>query len=145
MKNERLFVMSNDPITQHFDILSKLEEETNTETIKKLCIEDIGLLTTFKEEMKKRGDDMAKKDMELDRTLGLPVESFSYYQKRNSFYYNIPCFTTFKKLAIIYEKEKDYENAIKICRLAISEGQERDGTKAGMTGRLEKLLKKVGG
>lgn len=130
-------------IEKHFEILSALETENDTEKIKKLCIKDIDLLPSFKEETKRRGDDMAKQALDYDKKLGLQVHPFSYYQERNSVSYNIPRFPTFKTLVIIYEQEKDYESAIAVCKRAIAEGQERDGTKSGMTGRLERLLKKA--
>ena len=143
MKGEREVFSDCNSISRHYDILAKLETEKDTETIKQLCIEDINLLPLLKEEMKKKGDEMAKQSMELDKKLGLPVQPFPYYQEQNSFFYNIPRIPTFKTLAVIYEKEKNYADAIAICKLAISERQERDGTKAGMTGRLERLMKKA--
>ena len=129
-------------IERHYEIISLLETEKDQQKIKQLCIEDISLLPAFKEETKKQGDKAAKEAMEFDKKLGLKIEPFSYYQALRSQCYCIPRFPSFKTLAIIYEKEKDYDNAIKICQLAIDEGQGNDRTKGGMNGRIEKLKKK---
>ena len=50
---------------------------------------------------------------------------------------------SFKKLAMCYEKKGDYAAAIEICERAIKAGQSNDGTKGGMTGRIEKLKAKA--
>ncbi len=47
---------------------------------------------------------------------------------------------SFKILALILEKEKNYKEAIKICELAIKYKQ-NDKTKGGFEGRIEKLNK----
>lgn len=49
----------------------------------------------------------------------------------------------FKRLAIIYEKQKEYEKAIEICEKAIEYGEESDGTKEGFRGRIKKLESKI--
>ena len=54
----------------------------------------------------------------------------------------IPRITTFQRLAILYEKNKQYEEAINICRLAIKYDL-KDSTKGGYPERLEKLEKKI--
>ena len=51
--------------------------------------------------------------------------------------------TSFKRLAIILEDQKKYDEAIRISELAISCGAE-DGTKAGFVGRIEKLKQRKG-
>ena len=50
-----------------------------------------------------------------------------------------PTYGTFKRLAIIYEKRKEYENAIKVCQKAIDLGFT---DKDAMYGRLARLQKK---
>lgn len=52
-------------------------------------------------------------------------------------------YQSFQKLAIIFEKRKEYSRAIGICKQALELGFVDDGTKAGMQGRLEKLSKKL--
>ncbi|WP_331552723.1 phage minor capsid protein [Acetobacterium sp.] len=46
------------------------------------------------------------------------------------------------RLAIIYEKQGNFKNAINICKTAISLNIENDGTKNGFSGRLKKLESK---
>lgn len=52
-------------------------------------------------------------------------------------------YSTFKRLAIIYEKQKHYQKAIEVCEDAIALGATNDGTEGGMQGRLVRLKKKV--
>lgn len=52
----------------------------------------------------------------------------------------IPRIITFQRLAIIYEKNKQYDKAIELCKLAISYDL-TDSTKGGYSKRLEKLQK----
>jgi Tetratricopeptide repeat. len=49
----------------------------------------------------------------------------------------------FKYLAMLYEKQGRYEEAIAICDEAIATGATYDGTKNGMNGRKNKLQKKI--
>lgn len=77
----------------------------------------------------------------------------SFYEKDSEEYRNyeikaincrpiIPNIPSFKRLAIIYEKQEKYEEAIKICDLAIS-FKLSDDTKGGFEGRRDRLLKKI--
>lgn len=65
------------------------------------------------------------------------------YIKRNNVWdvKSVPCFNT---LAIIYEKQGKYKQAINICKQAMSYGL-NDGTKAGYKGRIIKLERKTDG
>ena len=58
--------------------------------------------------------------------------------------YEIVSAMPFKRLAIIYEKEGDFEKAINTCVLALSFNLDDDGTKGGIIGRIERLKKKAG-
>jgi len=49
---------------------------------------------------------------------------------------------SFKRLAIIFEREEKYKEAIKVSELAILYGL-KDGTKGGYEGRIDKLMKKL--
>lgn len=55
---------------------------------------------------------------------------------------SIPEITTFQRLAILYEKNGQYKEAIEICNLAIKYGL-TDSTKGGYPARLQKLEKKL--
>ena len=50
----------------------------------------------------------------------------------------------FKRLSMIYEKQKDFDSAVKVCIDAIKCGATADGSKGGMQGRLARLIKKAG-
>ena len=50
---------------------------------------------------------------------------------------------SYKRLAMIYEKQKKYAEAYKVCIDAIKNGISQDGTKAGMKGRAARMLKKA--
>lgn len=56
----------------------------------------------------------------------------------------LPNFPTFKRLAIIYEKQKKYDEAIAVCQRAIELGFPKDGTDGQMPGRIARLMKKRG-
>ena len=49
----------------------------------------------------------------------------------------------FKRFAIVCEKQGNIPQAVWACQYAIRLGLTDDGTKAGMQGRLDKLMKKV--
>ncbi len=57
--------------------------------------------------------------------------------------HNLPSYPSFKRLAIIYEKRKEYDQAIEICKQAIELGYISDGS-SGMRGRLARLIRKKG-
>lgn len=50
----------------------------------------------------------------------------------------------YKRLAMLYEKQGDYQNAINICVDAIGMGAVNDDTKGKMYGRLARLISKSG-
>ena len=71
--------------------------------------------------------------------ISLAEEFVQLHKKYNQ---TIPHYPCFKQLAIFYEKQGNYHLAITVCEEAIRLGFEDDGTKGGMTGRIEKLEKK---
>jgi hypothetical protein len=58
-------------------------------------------------------------------------------------YYSFVTAEPFKRFSIISEKQGDLPQAIWACRQAIALGLTDDRTKAGMQGRLDRLMKKV--
>ena len=56
----------------------------------------------------------------------------------------IPNYDTFKQLSILYEKRKEYDQAIEVCKQAIQLGFIHDGTDGQMVGRLARLMKLAG-
>lgn len=89
--------------------------------------------------------DLCKKDIALAPDFRLycdEVNASGYFEDRNTF--TIKEYSSFKRLAIIYEKRKEYEKAIEVCRRAISLGFTHDGTDGQMLGRIARLMKKQG-
>ena len=54
----------------------------------------------------------------------------------------VPVIPSFKRLAIIYEKEERYEDALDVCDRALEFGT-ADGTKGGFEGRKERIRNKM--
>ncbi len=54
----------------------------------------------------------------------------------------LPQYQSFSRLAIIYEKQGNFEKGIEICNIALRLGYTRDGTQGGMRGRMARLIRK---
>lgn len=80
--------------------------------------------------------DICKKDMEL-----FPAFE-KVYREVNPEYNFIPIIPSFKTLAILYEKQKNYKEALEVSELALSFGLD-DGAKVGYTGRISRIKKKL--
>ena len=82
--------------------------------------------------------------------LSLADKVIEYYARRNQILsthvyfreYN-PDYPTYKRLAIIYEKQKKYDAAIEVCKAAIEKSFPDDGSEGGMAGRIARLQKKI--
>lgn len=72
------------------------------------------------------------------------IELFPEYAKlmQSQYDYVPPKIMTFQQLAILYEKQGQYQKAIEICDLAMSYGLE-DTTQGGYPARVEKLQRKL--
>lgn len=57
-------------------------------------------------------------------------------------YGSVPRIVTFQRLAILLEKQGAYDEAIKVCRMALQYGL-HDSTKGGYEARIKKLEKKL--
>lgn len=126
----------------HFKLLDKIKSAKDSETKKRLCIQDVKLFPKFKREWLKQARELIKSLKESDKLTNkkhLP----GYYSRKLSEQSRIPNYPAFKALAIIYEKEGDYKSAIKVCKDAIRTGQANDGTQGGMRERIKKLEAKI--
>lgn len=54
----------------------------------------------------------------------------------------VPRIPSFKRLAIIYERQERYEDALEVCDRALEIGT-TDGTKGGFEGRKERIRNKM--
>ena len=93
-----------------------------------LCNKDIALAEMF-----------AKSQLEIQ-----DVRVANGWSKQKEASDVLPNFPTFKRLAIIYEKQKKYDEAIAVCQRAIELGFVDDGTDGQMPGRIARLMKKQG-
>jgi len=77
------------------------------------------------------------------------AQTFYDYCKETAEYYNdpienhLPTYDSFKRLAIIYEKRKEYDKALAVCQTAIDIGFYKDGTAGQIPGRMARLYKKL--
>lgn len=128
---------------KHFALLEQIKTEKDPEVKKKLCQQDISLYHAFCKEWVKEAEERIKGMMKTDKMIGEkhPAE---YYKGMIEKQTKLPHYPSFKTLAIIYEKERNYTEAIKVCKAAIKAGAIDDGTNGGMTERLEKLEAKKG-
>lgn len=68
--------------------------------------------------------------------------TFKHYDESGKLAFTPPMFPSFQRLAIIYEKQEKYHEAIEICELALSLNL-KDGTKTGFEGRIKRIRRKI--
>lgn len=107
VKRHFVFLMLEDFYYKYRELDSKYIEKC-----KEYCIKDISSLNEMEEEY-------ILQEIEMAKYTGESVEKI----RKTGFIGRIP---SFGRLIIIYEKEKDYENALKICDKAISFKHEAD-------------------
>lgn len=113
-------------------------------------IEKIGMLYTVANNLSLPDSSQMQKVIDLClKDIALAPQVSEYYIKAakidNEKIENaLPVYPSFQRLAIIYEKQKEYEKAIEICQQAIALGFYKDGTTGQMPGRLARLIKKSG-
>lgn len=92
---------------------------------------------------KARGDYFSKSMDSMIRAcqedIKLAPEYYKWYYKTGG-KGSPPDFYSYKRLAIIYERRKEYDKAIEVCNAAIASGFIKDGTEGGMRGRKERLI-----
>lgn len=138
------------PFTNNnFEILSKIEKKYSNVLHKHYQnIEKINMLYTVINNL------ALPNNPEMQKVINLCLEDIDLapeilnYCKEKADYYNddlekhLINYETFQRLAIIYEKQKEYEKAIDICKYAIEVRFYKDGTSGQMPGRLARLIKK---
>ena len=112
-------------------------------------IEKINMLYTVANNLTSPNSPEMQKVIELcQKDIELAPQIMNYYKELANYYKNdldeyITNYVSFQKLAIIYEKRKEYQKAIDVCKLAIQIGFYKDGTAGQMPGRLARLIKKA--
>lgn len=105
----------------------------------KYCLEDIKIFPEFKKEYLEE---------EKARMLKLANSPFTNKKERKKYLKEAEAVTfnlrvpSFQRLAIIYEKQGKYEEAIEVCQLALNYGLQ-DSTKGGFENRIERLKKNI--
>ena len=88
--------------------------------------------------------DLCNEDIRLSKLFKAYWEEVRKAECYEGAYDRLPVYPSFKRLAIIYEKRKDYDKAISICQQAIELGYVNDGTDGQMPGRMARLMRKAG-
>lgn len=141
----------NNYIKLHFDYLQiidlfykkRKDDEASMNECIKYCIKDIELYPSFRlayDEAEKNG--LIKRINEYKKQ-GFGIEMYGDLENRlKNFKPLILRIPAFKQLAIIYEQQKKYDEAIKVCNKALEYGLS-DGTKDGFEARINRLKNKV--
>lgn len=82
------------------------------------------------------------------RDISIAKEVYNYYMEKAKLDNQpledyIPNYESFKRLAIIYEKRKEYQKALDVCQKSIDIGFYKDGTDGQIPGRMARLYKKL--
>ena len=85
---------------------------------------------------------------DCEKDIAIAQEFYNYCKEEANHYKGqlddyIPIYESFKRLAIIYEKRKEYQKALDICQKAIDIGFYKDGTPGQIPGRMARLYKKL--
>lgn len=111
----------NNAIEHYYKLRDK--EEGALDKCVKLCKEDIEISSEVLRLMKNN-------------------RTFKHYDESGKLIFTPPHFPSFKKLAIIYDKQERYEEAIEVCKIAMQYNL-KDGTKGGFEGRITRLKNKL--
>lgn len=123
-------------VDRHFEIIEAISKTKDEARLIALCTEDIKLVHSFKREYAAQEKENAEWLKKINKEHNIKAKPPKPAPLPKSY-------PSFKKLAIIYEKHKEYDKAIQVCEEAISSGFTYDGTDGGMKARLKKLKEKA--
>ena len=101
-------------------------------------------LTTFDSPEMEHVIELCKQDIAYAPAIIKYDNELQELYEDTDWYTPILFYDTFKRLAIIYEKRKEYDKAIDVCKQAINLGITKDGSQGGYHGRMARLIRKNG-
>lgn len=140
----------HNPIDLHFtynimiDYYYSLRNESTSaiDSCIKYCKKDIELFPQFKKSSIKEGIERLRELQKLSSGLNDKKRIREYEDEIKHFQWVCPRIPSFQRLAIIYDKQSRFGEAIEVCELAIKYDLD-DGTKGSFEGRIERLYKKM--
>lgn len=119
----------------YWSLRERLLTEKDQNEIENICWKMITYVRPALEEQKQYNDQYKQAAINNAKQFG-----WDYRERKDAIFVTAE---PFKRFAIICEKKGNIPQAIWACKQAISLNLTNDGTKGGMQGRLDKLLKKV--
>lgn len=104
------------------------------------------IIQVYKSKFEDKNDDYAsacEEEISLIPDILAYTNEIKEYASYRDHYGQTIGYDTFKELSIYYQKQNRISDAIRVCKKGIECGYIDDGTKSGMYGRLQRLLKKA--
>jgi len=108
---------------EHFDLMPKIDELYSSVMYSK----------DYTGRKAKQLEELCKRDMSLAPAVWRCMKRDSPSLRSR------PTYPSYRQLATLYERRGDYENAVEVCKKAIRDGYNDDGTQMKMSGRLERI------
>ena len=112
---------------KHFDLMPKIDELYSSVMHSK----------DYTGSKAKRLEELCKKD------ISLAPDVWKGMKQNSPQLCSPPTYPSYRQLATLYERRGEYEKAIDVCRAAIRDGYNDDGTRAKMSGRIERIEKHI--
>lgn len=112
---------------EHFDLMPKIDELYSSVMHSK----------DYTGSKAKRLEELCKKDISLAPDVWKSMKHNSPQLRSR------PTYPSYRQLATLYTSRGEYDEAIGICRKAIRDGYNDDGTQMKMSGRIERIKEKA--
>lgn len=116
-----------DAENEHFELMPKIDELYSSVMHSK----------DYTGSKAKRLEELCKKD------ISLAPDVWKGMKQNSPQLCSPPTYPSYRQLATLYERRGEYEKAIDVCRAAIRDGYNDDGTQAKMSGRIERIEKHI--